>query len=153
LDLFNKGKKGETLAVNALGAYKGNRGIAQFNFLTSAVDRGEWLTSRPGRFKPGRDSRYPLKRRLGWPQRRSGHFRREEDLLPVPEIEPRTVQLHRLRYPAAVLFLMLIVTEHKFHDVACMEYDEVCRMAVTHTQGWKASEFLSDRFNVYEFCA
>jgi hypothetical protein len=30
LALFNKGEKDETLAVNALRAYKGNRGIAQF---------------------------------------------------------------------------------------------------------------------------
>jgi hypothetical protein len=37
---------------------------------------------------------------------------------------------------------MNIVTEHKFHDVACMKYDEVCKTAVTHTA-------MSDRFNVY----
>ena len=96
---LNKGNKGEeSLAVNALRAYKGNRGIGQFIFLTSAVDGGEWLTSRPGRFTPGRDPRYPLKTRLGGPQRRSEHFPGEEDLLPVPEIEPRTVQLHRLHH-------------------------------------------------------
>jgi hypothetical protein len=51
--------------------------------------------------------------------------------------------------PAAVLFLMIIVTEHKFHDVACMKYEEVCKMAVTHKDG---KEFLYDRLKVYEIC-
>jgi hypothetical protein len=52
---------------------------------------------------------------------------------------------------AAVLFFMIIVTEHKFHDVACMKYDEACKMAVTNTR-MERFEFLSDRFNVYEIC-
>jgi hypothetical protein len=42
-------------------------------FLTSALDGGKWPASRPGRFTPGeRDRWYPLDRRLGGPQSRSG---------------------------------------------------------------------------------
>jgi hypothetical protein len=33
--------------------------------LTSALDVGGWLTSRPGRFTPRKQTRYPLYRRLG----------------------------------------------------------------------------------------
>ena len=39
--------------------------------LTSAIDVGVWSTLRPGRFTPGKN-RYPLYRRLGVPQGRSG---------------------------------------------------------------------------------
>ena len=45
---------------------------------------------------------------------------------------------------AAVLFLMIIVTEHSFHAVAYMKYEEVCKMAVTHTR-MESFEFLSDK--------
>jgi rRNA maturation protein Nop10 len=44
--------------------------------LTSALDGGGWSTPRPGRFTPGKESRYPLYRRLGWPQGRSGRVRK-----------------------------------------------------------------------------
>jgi hypothetical protein len=33
----------------------------------------------PGRFTPGKEPRYPLKRRLGGPQSRSGHFGKERN--------------------------------------------------------------------------
>jgi hypothetical protein len=43
------------------------------SFLTSALDGGEWSASRPGRANPrGKDRRYPMYRRLGGPQSRSG---------------------------------------------------------------------------------
>jgi hypothetical protein len=45
-----------------------------YSFLTSALDGCEWLASRPGHTLPsGKDPRYPLYTRLGWPQSRSGH--------------------------------------------------------------------------------
>jgi hypothetical protein len=44
--------------------------------LTSALDLGGWLTPRPGLFTPGKLVRYPLYRRLGGPQDRSGRVRR-----------------------------------------------------------------------------
>jgi hypothetical protein len=50
-------------------------------FLTSALGRGEWSASRSGRFTPReRAPRYPLDRRLGGPQNRSG--RRGEEQKP-----------------------------------------------------------------------
>jgi hypothetical protein len=56
-------------------------------FLTSALVGGEWSASRPGRFTPGKGARYPLDRRLGMPQNRSG--RRGEEQIPDPA-ETRT---------------------------------------------------------------
>jgi hypothetical protein len=49
-------------------------GIAP-SFLTSALDGGEWSASRSCRFTPQEKSpRYPLDRRLGRPQSRSGCY-------------------------------------------------------------------------------
>jgi hypothetical protein len=43
---------------------------SSYSFSTSALDGGEWSVSRPGRaLAPGKDSRYPLHRTLGGPQR------------------------------------------------------------------------------------
>jgi hypothetical protein len=57
--------------------------------LTSALDGGEWLTPRPGRFTPGKETRYSLYRRLGRPEDRSGRVRK---ISPLPGFDPRTVQ-------------------------------------------------------------
>jgi hypothetical protein len=47
---------------------------SSYSFKTSALDRGEWSASRPGRaLTLGKDPRYPFYRRLGGPQSRSGH--------------------------------------------------------------------------------
>jgi len=69
--------------------------------LTSALDRGGWSTPRPGRFTPWKGTRYPLYRRLGRSQSRSGQIRKTS---PPPRFDPRTVQpvvylLYRLSYP------------------------------------------------------
>lgn len=46
--------------------------------LCSAVDGGEWAASRPDRFTPGRETRYPLNRGLSALQSQSGRFCRRE---------------------------------------------------------------------------
>jgi hypothetical protein len=40
--------------------------------LTSALDEGGWLTPRPGLFTPGKETQYPLHRRVCGFQGRSG---------------------------------------------------------------------------------
>jgi hypothetical protein len=57
--------------------------------LTSALDVGGWLTSRPGRYTPGKETRYPLYRRLGEPQGRSGRVRK---ISAQTGFDPRAVQ-------------------------------------------------------------
>jgi hypothetical protein len=53
-------------------------------FLTSALVAGECSASRPGRFTPGeRTPRYPLDRRLGGPQSRSGRHGEVKILAPT----------------------------------------------------------------------
>jgi hypothetical protein len=65
-------------------------GVVQLQaFLTSALDRGEWSTLRPGRFTPGKDPRYPLNRRLGSPQSKSW---KRKILFPLLWFQPPSVQ-------------------------------------------------------------
>ena len=56
--------------------------------MTAALERGEWSAARPCRTLPPGKNRYPLYRRLGGPQGRSG---RGENLVPTG-IRSRTVQ-------------------------------------------------------------
>jgi hypothetical protein len=41
-------------------------------FLTSALVKGEWSASRPGRF-PGEEPPVPIEYEVGWTQSRSGY--------------------------------------------------------------------------------
>ena len=63
--------------------------------LTLALNQGGWSTPRPGRFTPGIETRYPLYRRLGGPQGRSGRLRK---ISPPPGFDPRIVQPMADRY-------------------------------------------------------
>jgi hypothetical protein len=46
--------------------------------LSSAIDESEWATSCPCRFILLKELRYPMNRRLGGPQSRSGGFGKEK---------------------------------------------------------------------------
>jgi hypothetical protein len=48
-----------------------------------------WLTSRAGRFTPGKETMHPLCRRLGENQGRSGRVRK---ISSAADFDPRTVQ-------------------------------------------------------------
>ena len=75
-------------------AHRGSRGIALL-FLTTALEGGEGSESRPGRSLPQGNTRYPLYRRLGGPQDRSGQVRKISSPL---GFDPRTVQPVASRY-------------------------------------------------------
>ena len=47
-------------------------------FLTSALDRGERLTSRPGHFTPRKEPRYPLNTKVCGPQSRFGNYKKKK---------------------------------------------------------------------------
>jgi len=82
----------------------------------------EWLTSLPDRFTPGKEPWYPLNRRLGGPQRRSGRVWRWENILRPPGIKPRIIKpagssLCRLRELWNVQQMC-----HNRQDEVCHEY-------------------------------
>ena len=75
-------------------AHRGNKGIALL-FLDHGTRRGWGFSAMPRQhFTPGK-SQYPLYRRLGWPQGRSGQVRK---ISPPPRFDPRTVQPMASRY-------------------------------------------------------
>jgi len=61
------------------------------SFLAPVVGANEWVTSHPAPLIPGKETRFPLNRRLGGRQSQAGVLERENHL-PVPEFEPRIVQ-------------------------------------------------------------
>ena len=69
-------------------AHRGIKGIA-LPFLDHGLEGGEGSASRTGRSLPPGRTRYPLYRRLGGPQGRSGRVRK---ISPPPGFDPRTVQ-------------------------------------------------------------
>jgi len=75
-------------------AHRGSRGIALL-LLDHGTRRGEGSASRPSRSLPPGKTRYPLYRRLGGPQGRSGQVRK---ISPPPGFDPRTVQPVVSRY-------------------------------------------------------
>jgi hypothetical protein len=93
--------KGKVLPCTGRTAHRGSRGIALL-YLDHGSRRGWGVSVTPrSLFTPGK-TRYPLSRRLGGPQDRSGQVRK---ISPPPGFDPRTVQpvvqpLHRLSYPA-----------------------------------------------------
>jgi hypothetical protein len=70
------------------------RGVEEYFhfFFTSDLDGGEWSTSCPGRFLPGKYPPCPLNMKLYGPQNRSRYFGEEQNLLAFPEIEDRIIQ-------------------------------------------------------------
>ena len=65
------------------------------------LDGGGWSTPRPGRFTARKYTRYPLCRRLGGPQGRSGRVRKISPPtgIPSPYLPARSESLYRLSYP------------------------------------------------------
>ena len=66
-----------------------------YSFLTTALEGGEGSASRSGRSLPPGKTRYPLYRRLGGPQGRSGQMRK---ISSQPGFDPRTFQPVASRY-------------------------------------------------------
>jgi hypothetical protein len=63
--------------------------------MTTALEKSKGSASRPGRSLPTGKTQYPLYRRLGGPQGRSGQVQK---ISPPPGFDPRTVQLVASRY-------------------------------------------------------
>jgi hypothetical protein len=67
---IEKGKQSHDTPTRAMGV----RWYRSYSFSTSALDEAEWSASSSGRAIPrGNDLWYPLDRRLGRPQSKSGH--------------------------------------------------------------------------------
>jgi hypothetical protein len=76
-------------AMEALGG--GEEVYSSYSFTTSALDGGEWSTSRPGRaLPPGKGPPVPIEQEVGWAPEPVWTQRLEENPVPLPGIEPRS---------------------------------------------------------------
>ena len=93
--LCRKGKgKGKVFPLQAQLWPRSWIDVQLYSSMTVALEGGEWSAARPGCTLPPGKTRYPLYRRLGGSQGRSG---RAENLAP-PGFDPRTVQPVVSRY-------------------------------------------------------
>ena len=92
--------------------------------MTTALEGGEGSASRPGRsLLPGK-TRYPLYRRLGGPQDRSGQVRK---ISPPPGFDPRTVQSVASRYTDWA-------TRPTFREVVGIYFESYMQLINTHNE-------------------
>jgi hypothetical protein len=95
--------------------------------LTSVLDRSGWSTRRPCPFTPGKETFYPLYRRLVGPQGQSERVRKISPP-PPPGFDPRTINPVTSRYTDWVIpaNLMVIVLLY-IHVYTCIGplYDRV----------------------------
>jgi len=87
--------KGKIHPRTGHGGPDGEKRYSSTLSLTSALDGGRWSTTRPGRSLPQGKTRYPLYRRLGGPQGRSGQMRK---ISPPSGLDTGTVQPWASRY-------------------------------------------------------
>jgi hypothetical protein len=81
----------KVFAIQVIKTYSGSLGKAVLA-LSLGTEGGEWLTSRSGRFIPGKEPRYLLNRKLGGIQCQCGRFGEEKNLLAIPWFESRAAQ-------------------------------------------------------------
>jgi hypothetical protein len=82
-------------------------------FLTSAMNEIEWSASRTCRFTPRKSLRYPLNRRVGGLQSRTGVYRGKKNLFPCQEENPGrparipvTIQTHQPRISRFLIYFV-----------------------------------------------
>ena len=103
--------------------------------LTSAPDGCGWSTPRPGRFTSGKETRYPLYRRLGGPQGQSGwveklgHHRGS-----IPDRPARSKSLYQLSHPGPRHSILRVLYERQcFCSFVSGQYKTICPLtAVCH---------------------
>jgi hypothetical protein len=94
---YSKVKEKVKGKINPRTGHEGPEGEYRYSptlSLTSALDRGGGKRHTPAALPPGK-TRYPLYRRSGGPQDRSGQVRK---ISPQPGFDPRTVQPAASRY-------------------------------------------------------
>jgi hypothetical protein len=63
----DKRKDNEVVPLRSIEAHLGDRRYSSYSSLTSALERGEWSASRPGRaLPPGKEPPVPIVQEAGW---------------------------------------------------------------------------------------
>ena len=115
--------------------------------LIISLNYSELLTSLRGCFTPGKEPRYPLSRKLDWPQRLSGCCEEEKYICSLPEFEHQPVHLVATRctdwgYYLHFFIVLLLKTKRLKSFVSPSLYRVVCvSERITRndkvTEGWR----------------
>jgi len=89
---------------------EGGVGYGSTLSLTSALDGGGWSTSRPGRFTPGKETRYPLYRGMGGYQVRPRISYPTFFTFSIPSV---TIQLLQIEPTNAQDFITITILQHR----------------------------------------
>ena len=84
--------------------------------MTAALEGGEWSAARPGRTLPPGKTRYPVYRRLGGPQGRSG---RAENLVPTGILSPDHPARSSFAIPTELPGPLFRIIFNLFYQVDC----------------------------------
>ena len=106
--------------------------------MTAALEGSEWSAARPGRTLPPGKTRYPLYRRLGGPQGRSGRAeksRPHRDSIPDRQARSSVAILTELPGPPECVIIIAFPLQQWLHErasilcytyIACL-FDVLCR--------------------------
>ena len=125
--------------------------------MTTTLEGGEGSESRPGRFIPPGTTRYPLYRRLGGPQGRSGQVRK---ILPQPGFDPRTVQPVAIRYTdyatrppvTTVLYKNFRAVGNSWCLLLFSSRGRLARSAIVHRQAKWCLTYAKRRYIIWIIC-
>jgi hypothetical protein len=95
--------------------------------------RWRWVVSFTPRllYPRGKSPRYPLDRRLGGPQNRSGNYRQKKNFVTLQEIEPRSSS------PWSVVATTKLKTDRKIIQVSKMKFWEMLtKLGYLQTAKW-----------------
>jgi hypothetical protein len=135
-------QKGKVLPRTSHEGLEGKKRYTSTLSLTSVLDEGGWSTPRPGRFTPGKETRYTLYRRLGGPHGRSGRLRK---IPPPPGFDPRTVQPLASRYIDRAIAALHPAKQNLIFQEQRTGYSKCSQAAVAATEHLRNSKRYSSQ--------
>jgi hypothetical protein len=95
--------------------------------LSSALDGSDWSTPHPGRFNPGKETRYLFCRSLYGPQRRSGRVSKKRESLYThwDRTSDRPTVGRRCIACVITAYILYIYTEYRPLDIDVFAYNDV----------------------------
>jgi hypothetical protein len=102
LGFYRNNKKGKVPPITGHECPRREVEVWLYSFFNPVARWGGWLTPRSGRFTPGKETLYPLYRRLGGPQGRSKRVRKmfpPPSGIRSPNHPARSESLYQLSYP------------------------------------------------------